>query len=101
MPLGNNGNFDAGVDDNGERNFPIVWFGSKTVWKNSLVANDGYVYRHAFPNKPYNKPILGTEMRSKGYAGFLYYGRKFCGSDFLDAVMDGRIQIDMFDYTNM
>lgn len=98
-PLGTDDSYDTGTDANGKRNFPISWKGSKTVWKYSMVGENAYVFRHAFPNNA--KPVTGTAVRTQGYAGFLYFGRKFCGSEFLAALLDGRIKIDLIDYTNM
>merc|ERR1719220_400923 len=95
-PIGDDDSYNTGVGDNGKKNFPISWKGSKTVWKYSMRSQDCYIYRHSFPDNA--KDITGKDVRKIGYNGFLYYGRKFCGGDFLTKVMDNSIKIDMIDY---
>jgi len=94
-PTGGDDSYNTGFT-NGKKNFPISWKGTKGVWRYSMRSQDCYVFRHSFPDNA--KSITGQDVRVTGYNGFLYYGQKFCGGDFLSKLVDGTIKVDMIDY---
>ena len=75
---------------------PAVCPASQVVWKGAKFGRIFYrgqmsiELRVTISNK-------GLDVRDSTYFGMLMFGRKKCGGDFLNALTDGRVRVDIMD----
>merc|ERR1712048_124711 len=71
----------------GKKATKIMYRGKDSKGKRS------YVIRQTVLNN-----AVGTDIRTGPYTGFFMFARRYCGTDFFDALSDGTINLAMYDY---
>ena len=81
--------------------FPIHWKGAKPSFlgKQIMETSDGNrILRYNLKN---TEKQLVTDIRKNGYIGFMYFSQKSCGADFLNALMEYKVNFRIMDYSNL
>jgi len=84
------GGYNCVMDVASCETIPVLWKGAR-FGRVFYRSADGVELRVTISNRD------GVDTRSKEYYAFLTFGRKKCGGDFLVALSDGTIQIDVMD----
>jgi len=75
----------------------MKWKGKKAtklMYRGKKDGKRSYIVRQAVLNNSDFHPNL----RTSPYTGFFMFSRRYCGTDFFDALSDGTIKLGMFDY---
>ena len=63
------------------------------MYRGDKNGKRSYVIRQTVPNNSAQQDI-----RSGPYTAFFMFSRRYCGSEFFDALSDGTITLGMYDY---
>ena len=74
----------------------MQWKGKKAtkiIYRGKAEGKRSYLIRQTVLNNSAQQDI-----RTGPYTGFFMFARRYCGTDFFDALSDGTITLGMYDY---
>ena len=79
---------------------PVNWRGSKySKSKNQFLSFFSQQVQVSILKKNGEDDLdQGLNIRKHPYIGYLIWSRKMCGPDFLNGIVDGRVNLEFFDY---